>query len=295
MIKGIGIKVGRTYPIKFIIEELKKYPDIKLGHIYVLNKHEYRLGIPELEELQKRINKAEKEDSGIYDVSGKRKISAYDITILNILDPYLKYEKYEKFYNELYDQIDTSIDSIESGVVMASSEDIIKEARKIGLAIEKDDDLLDGITLYFGRREIESRRIVKDKEGVRKEYVVFGRSGTIVRQEPIHKLPKITSTGVLDLSLERDQEYVKELKEKTKEFEPFYSDLEQTVLAFIKQSKEGNAAVNIDNIMTEGKKTNKNVDSKKNIFLQGLVQYFNEKNIATEILKKDNFMVFKMV
>ena len=90
MIREINIKTGKTYPIKSIIEELKKHTDIKLGHIYVLNKHEYRLGMAELEELQKRINKAEIEDTVVYDLYGKKKYNPSDVTILSIINPYFE-------------------------------------------------------------------------------------------------------------------------------------------------------------------------------------------------------------
>lgn len=291
MIREINIKVGKTYPIKHIIEELRQHPDIKLGHIYVLNKHEYRLGIAELEELQKRINKAERENLAVYDIYGKRKISPSDIAILGLIDPYTKYEKYEKFYDEFYKQIDSAIDASDSGIVMAPSEDILMEARKEGYLIEKDDDLFDGISIYFDRKGVESRRIIKGKEGERKEYVVFGKEGTITREEKVEKKVGDEDKGKL-ISMTEHEALI--LKENTKEFEPFYNDLEKTVVAFIKQSKEGNAAVEIANIIEEAKKTFHNIESKKDIFLRGLVQSFNEKGISTEVRKADNYMIFRM-
>jgi hypothetical protein len=60
MINEIDIKVGKTYPIKYVIEELKKHPDIRIGHILALNRHQYHLGVEELEALQNVIAKAEK-------------------------------------------------------------------------------------------------------------------------------------------------------------------------------------------------------------------------------------------
>lgn len=291
MIRELDIKTGKTYSIKHLIEELKEHTDIKLGHIYVLNKHEYRLGIAELEELQKRINKAEREDTATYDLSGKRRASASDITVLGIIDPYSKYEKYEKFYNEFYKQIESHIDSSDYDVVMAPIEDILKEARKEGLAIEKDDDLLDGISIYFERKGIESRRVLKEKEGVRKEYIVFGRSGTIITTTKEEKVEKKPEKGKLVSITGRDAQIV---KEQTKEFESFYSDLEQTVLAFIKQSKDKSAAIKIDNIVEEAKKTISDADSKKDMLIKGMTLFFNEKGINTEI-KKDDKGVYHII
>ena len=177
---------------------------------------------------------------------------------------------------------------------MAPSEDIINEARKNGFAIEKDDDLLDGIPIFFERREIESRRIIKDKEGTKKEYVVFGKTGAIVSSTKEEKVEKKPEKGKLISMSGRD---VQILKEKTKEFEPFYSDLEQTVIAFIKQSKDKSAAIKIDNIVEEAKKTIGDAESKKDLLLKGMKLFFNEKGISTNVQKddKDNFhMIFEM-
>ena len=187
MIKEINIKVGKIYSIKYIIEEMKKYPDIKLGHIFALNKHLYHLGIEKLEELQKVIKKAEKDNMAVYDLYGRRRIEPSDITILGIIDPYSKYEKYGKFYEAFYKQIEIAIDASDSGVVMAPSGDILSEARKEGFEIEKSDDLFNGIFIYFSRRGIESRHVLKGKEGEREEYVIFGREGTITREEKVQK------------------------------------------------------------------------------------------------------------
>lgn len=290
MINEIDIKVGKTYPIKRVIEELRKHPDIKLGHIFVLNKHEYRLGVDELEELQKRIANSEKIGMATYDISGKKRINPSDIYILGMIDPYTQYEKYEKFYDEFYKQISGAIDVSDSGVVMASTEDILKEARK-GFEVEKGDDLFDGISIYFNRRGIESRRIKKGKEGERKEYIVFGKEGVISKEEKADKKTKEEAKTKLVTMSEHE---AMELKEKTKEFEPFYVDLEKTVLNFIEKSKDKSAAINIDNIMTEAKKTIHNVEIRKDIFLRGLIQYFKEKGMSAEILKAENFLIFKM-
>ena len=287
MIRELNIKVGKTYSINHLIEELKQHPDIKLGHIYVLNKHEYRSGIEELEELKKRINKAERENVVVYDLNGRRKISPSDITVLGIIDPYSKYEKYEKFYGDLYKEIDAAISASDSGIVMAPSDDIVAEARKEGFAIEKDEHLLDGIRIFFERKGMESRHITKGKEGERKEYVVFGKEGSIAKEEKLEK--KGDDKGRLITTTEYD---INILKENTKEFESFYNDLETTVVVFIKQSKEGNAAVEISNIVEEAKKTIVNINNKKDLFLRGLVQYFNEKGISTDLRKAD-YMIFR--
>lgn len=291
MIRELDIKTGKTYSIKYLIEQLKKHPDIKLGHIFVLNKHEYHLGLAELDELQKKISKAERENTVVFDLFGKKKINASDVAVISIIDPYSKYEKYEKFYKEFYEKIETALDSSSFDVVMATTEDIIKEARREGFAIEKDDDLLDGISVYFDIRGIENRRVMKEKEGARKEYIVFGRSGTIITDAKEEKVEKKPEKGKLISITGRDAQIVKEM---TKEFEPFYSDLEETVLAFIKQSKDKSAAIKIDNIVEEAKKTISDADIKKDIMLKGMTLFFSEKGISAD-LKKDDKGIYHMI
>ena len=310
MTNEIDIKVGKTYPIKHLIEELKKYPDIKLGHIFVLNAHEYRLGVAELDALQKRIEKAEREHSEIYDISGKRRINPFEITVLDIMDPYLKYKKYEKFYEELYKQIEKAIEESPTGAVLSPSANILEEARKEGLRIEKDRDLFDGMAMYFGRREMDAVRVVKEIPRERKEYededvelekekkevVVFGRKGKFperterterrVVETEKKKLPTITGPSI------------QEIKELTKEFEPFYSSMETDILSFIKNSKDKKAAVKVANIMSEAKITIPDVHKDKDILLKGLAQFYKERGIDTEEIiddKGENFLMFKSV
>ena len=289
------IKVGKTYPIKHLKEELKKHPDIRLGHIFSLNDHQYHLGLQELEALEKMMIEKERKGIIIYDMSGRNRIDATSVIVLSIMDPYTKYEKYGKFYDEFSKQIESAIDSSDSGVVMAPSVEILTEARKEGLAIEKEDDLFDGLHLFFTRKGIENRRIMKGLEGERKEFVVFGREGTITKEEKVYRKSKDGEKKKLITESEYD---VHELKEKTKEFGPFYSELENTVLTFIKNSKTGDAAVKIDNIMDEARKTIPNVSNRKDIFLKGLIQFYKENGVSTEITEDDNsenFMIFKVI
>jgi hypothetical protein len=295
MLNEIEIKVGKTYPIKLVIEELRKHPDIRIGHILGLNRHQYHLGIEELEVLQKEISEAEKKgEVFVYDISGKKRINASDIAILSIIDPYSRYSKYEKFYEDLYKQIVDGIDASSTGVIMTAPQDLLEEARKEGYGIEKDDDLFDGIYIYFNRRGMESRRIVKGKEGERKEYIVFAKEGTIEKGERPDRNVDKKEKGKGKL-LDITEHEVHELKEKTKEFENFYVELEKDIIAFISQRRDREGAVGIDSVMSEAKKVFPNVESRKDIFLRGLMLYFNERGINTEILKDNNFVIFKMV
>ncbi len=287
MVDNIDIKVGKIYPIKYLIRELRDHPDIRLGHILALNKHEYHLGVVELEALQKKLIRAEREgDIAAYDMTGKRKIGITDTVVLSIIDPYSQYAKYGKFYEELYGQILTAIDSSTSGVVMAGSEDIINEIKKDIYGIEKEEEVFSGMFIYFARKGIDAKKITKIKEGGRKDYIVFGREGSVIKGEPSDK--NIVDRKLPGISETNDASII----EKTKEFEHFYSELEKDVMTFIDQRKDG-GAIDIGNIMSEAKKTLPNVENKKDIFLKGMILYFKGKGITTDISENKNFIVFK--
>lgn len=296
MINEIDIKVGKTYPIKYIIEELKKYPDIRIGHILALNRHQYHLGVEELEALQSDISKAEKEEGMlVYDISGKKRINASDITVLSIIDPYSRYMKYEKFYEDLYKQIEGAIDGSATGVIMASPKDLLEEARKEGFGVEKEADLLDGVYIFFNRRGIEGRRITKDKEGTKNEYIVFAREETIEKEDRSERTERKVDKKEKGKLLNIAEHEAMELKEKTKEFENFYTELEKDIITFISQRKDKEGAVGIENIMLEAKKTIPNIENRRDIFIKGLILYFNGRGIGIEILKDNDFMIFKML
>ncbi len=307
MINDIDIKIGKIYPIKHLIRELREHPDISLGHILALNKHEYHLGVAELELLQKKLIRAEKDGNiAAYDMSGKKKIETTDIVVLSIIDPYSKYEKYGKFYEEFYKQISNAVDTGTSGVVMATIDDIVGEIRKEGYVIEKEEDIFTGLSIYFNRKGFENKKITKLKDGQRKDYMVFGRAGVITGDEQVHdhKYGSESSSGVSEKSPggsiakggstgEISTSDAIELKEKTKEFEPFYNDLEKDVMIFVSQKKEG-GAVNIENIMSEAKKTFPNIEHKKDMFLRGMVLFFQSRGIDTDLLENKNFVIFKL-
>ncbi len=297
MLNEIDIKVGKTYPIKYIIDELKKHPDIRIGHILALNRHQYHLGVDEFVALQQDIDKAEKDgETLVYDISGKKRINVYDIMVLSIIDPYSRYMKYEKFYEELYEQIAASIDGSKTGVILASPKDLMGEAIKEGFGIEKESDLIDGIYIFFGRRGIESRRITRDRDGEKKEYIVFAREGIIEKEDKqerkVDRKDREKGKGrLLDIT---EHEAI-ELREKTKEFENFYIELEKDIIVFIGQHKDKEGAVGMESIMLEAKKVIPNVENRKDIFLRGMILYFNGKGINVEILEDKNFVIFKMV
>lgn len=298
MVNEIDIKVGKTYPIKHIIEELKKHPDIRIGHILALNRHQYHLGVEELEALQDDINKAEKEGEVlVYDIAGKKRIDASDIAVLSIIDPYSRYMKYERFYEDLYKQIEDAIDTSTTGVIMTAPKDLLEEARKEGFGVEKESDLLDGIYIFFNRRGIEGRHITKDKDGTKNEYIVFAREGTIEKEDKSERSDrkvdkKEKGKGKL---LDITEHEAMELKEKTKEFENFYVELEKDIITFISQHKDKEGAVGIESIMLEAKKVIPNVENRQDIFIRGLILYFNGRGIGIEVLKDKNFMIFRMM
>lgn len=298
MVNEIDVKIGKTYPIKYVIDELKKHPDIRIGHILALNRHQYHLGVEELEALQSDIDKAGKEGEVlVYDISGRKRISPSDITILSIIDPYSRYMRYEKFYEELYKQIKDAIDESTTGVIMAAPEDLLEEARKEGFGVEKEGDLLDGVYIFFNRRGIECREITKDKDGTKKDYIVFAREGMIGsedREERSDRKAEKKEKGKGKL-LDITEHEAMELKEKTKDFENFYIELEKDIIAFISQRKDREGAVGIESVMLEAKKVIPNVENRQDIFIKGLRLYFNVKGISVEVLKDKNFLIFKMM
>jgi hypothetical protein len=180
---------------------------------------------------------------------------------------------------------------------MTAPKDLLEEARKEGFGVEKEGDLLDGIYIFFSRRGMECRHITKDKEGTKKEYIVFAREGTIEKEDkserPDRKVEK-KEKGKGQLIGITEHE-AKELKENTKEFENFYIELEKDIITSISKRKDKEGAFKIDDIMSEAKKVIPNVESRKDIFLKGLILYFKGKGISTEVLKDNNFMIFKMV
>jgi hypothetical protein len=296
MVNEIDIKAGKTYPIKYVIEELKKHPDIRIGHILALNRHQYHLGVEELEALQNDVYKAEKEGEVlVYDISGKKRINAYDITVLSIIDPYSRYIKYERFYEELYKQISDAIDESTTGVISAVPKDLLEEARKEGFGVEKESDLLDGVYIYFSRRGIDGRHIVKDKDGVKKEYIAFAREGILEKEDKSERQERKVGKKEKGKLLTMTEHDIRELKEKTKEFENFYSELEKDIIPFISQHKDKEGGATIESIMLEAKKTFPNIESRKDIFLKGMILYFNGKGVGVEILKDNESMIFRMM
>lgn len=296
MVNEIDIKVGKTYPIKYIIEELKKYPDIRIGHILALNRHQYHLGVEELEALQGDIAKAEKDGEVlVYDISGKKRINAYDITVLSIIDPYSRYIKYEKFYEALYKQISDAIDGSTTGVISAIPKDLLEEARKEGFGVEKESDLLDGIYIYFSRRGIEGRRVVREKDGEKKDYIAFAREGVFETEDKSERQDRKVDKKEKGKLLTITEHEARELKEKTKEFENFYAELEKDIIAFISQHKDKEGGAAIESIMLEAKKVFPNIENRKDIFLRGMILYFNGKGVSVEVLKDNKSMIFRMM
>jgi hypothetical protein len=254
------------------------------------------LGVEELEALQNVIAKAEKEgEVSVYDISGKKRINAYDIVILSMIDPYSRYIKYEGFYEELYKQISDAIDRSMTGVISAVPKDLMEEARKEGFGVEKESDLLDGVYIYFSRRGIEGRRITKDKEGVKKEYIAFAREGIFEKEDKSEKSERKVDKKEKGKLLTIAEHEVQELKEQTKEFEKFYAELEKDIIAFISQHKDKEGGAAIESIMLEAKKVFPNIESRKDVFLKGAILYFNEKGVDVEILKDNKSMIFRMM
>ena len=170
----IQLKTKNTYSIEHVISELKRFPETKLGHVVMNREHLYKIGVKELEEIQKKIKTKEAQGKDIYvRVDDEyRKIS--DITILTIeFMPFyeefvakMKTEeeerikagylvrKYGDFYRTFHKYISENIVHFKWRV-QASMADIITEAQKEEVIIENDVDFFSGMVSFFKNEGID--------------------------------------------------------------------------------------------------------------------------------------------
>ena len=171
----IQLDIKMTYSIEHVISELKRFPETKLGHIVMNREHLYKIGVKELEEIEKKIKLKESRGENVYVKIGDeyRKIS--DITILTIeLMPFyeefvvkmereeeerIKAEylihKYGDFYRTFHKYISENIARFKDRRVQASMADIITESQKEGVIIENDTDFFIGMTSFFKNEGID--------------------------------------------------------------------------------------------------------------------------------------------
>lgn len=267
---GIKLQVGKSYPINYVIEELEKVPDVQLGHVVVMCEHLYNVNKLKLEEIAEKVKKMVAEGGKEYEKKGKKFVPTSDVTILSIIDPLTRYEKYVKFYESLEPEIIKGIEDSKRDSVAAPTEAIINEAKKTGVEISDDEDFLDGLGLYFKRIGINTSPISGAK------YILFEEAGA----------PMARKVTVTDLEA-AEREY-----EKYRGYTKFYEDFFKQIVEGIAGSKKGEIAASIDEVIGEAKKLCFAVEGKEKDILIGMDIYFSTRGIKPNIID-NKYIVFK--
>lgn len=273
---NIKIELGKTYNINQIIGELEKDPDILLGHITIFDpnvgavQHMYHVNKIQLEELKKEIDKKVREGKAEYEKRGKKYVGIYDMTVLSVTDPFVKYEKYAKFYNDLYKDVEEKIDASKKGSVAAPTQAIVEEAIKMRFVIEKQGEFLNGLGIFFKRKGIDTGTISGGK------YITFEKRGFRPKSVP-------RTITVSEAEYEKYRQYTK-----------FYEDIFKQITEGIATSKKGEVAAPTLAMVDEARKLGFAIDAgKENDLIRGMEIYFNTRNIATEMTKDEKHMIFR--
>ena len=165
----IQLEIKNTYSIEHVISELKRFPETKLGHVVMNREHLYKIGVKELEEIQKKIKTKEAQGKDVYvRVDDEyRKISDITILTIELMPFYEEYVakmageeeahikaaylimKYGDFYRTFHKYISENIVHFKDRRVQASMADIIAEAQKDGVIIENNTDFFSGMASFF--------------------------------------------------------------------------------------------------------------------------------------------------
>ena len=265
---SIKLDIGKSYPINYVIKELEKAPEVQLGHIVVMHEHLYHVNKLKLEEVAKKLQRVITEGGKEYEKRGKKFVPTSDVTILSIIDPLTKYEKYVRFYSALLPEIEKGIEESKRNSVAAPTEAIIKEARMTGTEISDEEEFLDGLGLYFKRRGINTGPISAAK------YILFEKMGAP------------TVKKVVDLEV-AEKEY-----EKYSEYTKFYEDFFKQIVEGINVSKKGEIAAPVEGIMAEVKKLDFITEGKERDILRGMNIYFSTRGIESDIID-NKYAIFK--
>lgn len=275
----LKLEIGKPYNIDYVIKELGKYPDVQLGHIVIVmtNEHKYHQKKPQLEEIAKKIKAAIAKGGKEYEKVGKKFIPLTDIIILSLTDPYTKYEKYGKFYQSFENYIVSGIEESKSGSVAAATDIIINEARKIGTVIEKEEEFLVGMEIFFKRRGIVTSLASGGK------YVIFEKES---------RIPSRVTTTISDVETAQ-REYEKE-HDKYSAYTGFYDSFFEHITQYMEESKKEDIAATISSIIEESQRTGYLTIGKEKDFLRGMELYFKIKGLRVEKMKTDDrYLVFR--
>lgn len=263
------LEVGKSYPISYVISELEKAPDVQLGHIVVMHEHLYHIDKIKLKGINKKIQKMISEGGKEYEKRGKKFVPTSDVTILAVIDPLKVYEKYIAFYKSLEPEIIKGIEDSKRDSVAAPTDAIINEARKTGLDITNEEEFLNGLGIYFKRRNVNTSPISDAK------YILFEKIGAPTIKARISNL---------EVSA---REY-----EKYHEYTLFYEGLFKQIVEGIAGSNKGEVATTIDDIIGEVKKLGFVTENKERDILRGMDIYFNTRGIMPTIVD-NKYITFK--
>ena len=303
-LNDLKLEIGKSYNIDYVIQELQKASDVQLGHIVVdmTREHKYHVNKAQLEDLSKKIKATIAEGGKEYEKIGKKFVPLTDITILSIVDPYIKYEKYNKFYISFEPQIVTGIDESKRYSVAAPTDAIINEAKKMGIVIEKDTEFLDGMGIFFKRRGISTGPISGGK------YILFEKVGPNLPKRV--KVPEMkaadreaiqrenTEREVLERENTEREVLERETAEKEyegyREYTGFYDEFFKQIVQGMADRNKEEIAAPISSIIEEGQKMGYTSVEKEKDFLRGMELYFKIRGISSEKMEMDeNNLVFR--
>lgn len=270
----IRLEIGRSYNIDYVIQELQKAPEIQLGHIVVAmtKEHKYHVNKLQLEELSKKIKATISKGGKEYEKIGKKFIPLTDITILSIVDPYSIYEKYNKFYISFEPQLVQGIEESKRDSVAAPTDAIINEAKKMGISIEKDEEFLDGMGIFFKRRGILANPVSGGK------YILFEKV-----KPPSPRKVMVSETKAAE------REY-----EKYRTYTEFYDGFFTQIVRGMETSKKEEIAAPVNAIIEESQKIGYDTVGKEADFLRGMELYFKIRGIKIE-KSDDKYLIFRKI
>lgn len=266
-LNGIKLEIGRSYPIDFVIKQLEQFPEVQLGHIVVMREHLYHVKKSRLEEEAKKIKKMVAEGGKEYEKRGKKFVPTSDVTILSIVDPYERYEKYSKFYTAFEPDIEKAIAESTKGNIAAPTDALLSEARKI-VEITDEEEFLDGLGLFFKRKEIDTSSISGGK------YILFERHVLVTPKKGV-----ISDSVALERELEREYE-----RYGYGQYNDFYENFFKQIVEGITGSKKGEIAAPIDATIDETKKMGFIMEGNEIGFLRGMDIYFDIRGIKLNIV-----------
>lgn len=267
---NLKFEIGKSYNIDYVIQELEKAPEVQLGHIVInmTREHKYHVSRTQLQEIAKMVKLAIVKGGKEYEKIGKKFVPLTDITILSIIDPYDKYKKYDKFYVGIDAQIVKAIE--EKDQIASPTDAIISEAKKV-VEFERDEDLLNGMEIYFKRKGISARPVQDNK------YILFEKIGP--QTERYVSIREIEST---------EKEY-----EKYSAYTKFYEDFYKQITLGMETSKKDKIAAPINAIIVEAQKLGFAVTGNEKGFLKGMELYFKMKKIEIKKSTDEKYIILR--